>query len=91
MLFQVSILRAFGFVPDKCPIGRLPRSSHLHHHDAADTTDTLPTYVHVSGGMFAMIPDAKTVSPRNQDGTHVSPLLTRTLGAAASGANRTTT
>ena len=42
---------------------------------SGDPDDSQPTYVHVSGGMFAMIPDNKTVSPRNRDGTHVSPLL----------------
>ncbi|ELT94063.1 hypothetical protein CAPTEDRAFT_139536 [Capitella teleta] len=61
ILFQDSILRRFGFLPDKCPV--TPSSATLQR-------DTQAQYVHRSGGMFAMIPDTKTSSPRNRDGTH---------------------
>lgn len=34
------------------------------------STDNFPQYIHCSGGMFVMIPDIRTTSPRNEDGTH---------------------
>ena len=52
----------FGFIPDKCPISRIT--------NVTFTGSATPNYVHYSGGMFAMIPDTKTSSPRNRDGTH---------------------
>ena len=62
MLFQDSVLKRFGFILDRCP---LTPTSNLSFADYAR-----PQYVHCSGGMFAMIPDTKTTSPRNRDGTH---------------------
>ncbi len=35
--------------------------------------DAQPQYVHCTGGMFVLIPDNKTTSPRNRDGTHRKP------------------
>jgi len=49
-------------MPDMCP---LKQTSHMSF-----TEDKQPKYVHCTGGMFAMIPDTKTTSPRNEDGTH---------------------
>ncbi len=37
--------------------------------------DTQPQYVHCTGGMFVLIPDNKTTSPRNSDGTHRKPVV----------------
>ena len=37
--------------------------------------DMQPQYVHCSGGMFVLIPDNKTTSPRNLDGTHRKPVV----------------
>ena len=34
--------------------------------------DFQPQYVHCTGGMFVLLRDNKTTSPRNRDGTHRS-------------------
>ena len=56
------VFSRFGFMPDMCP---MKQRSAVHLSD-----DVQPKYVHCTGGMFAMIPDTKTTSPRNKDGTH---------------------
>lgn len=52
----------FGFMLDKPP--------NISYPD-----DMQPQYVHCSGGMFVLIPDNKTTSPRNLDGTHRKPAV----------------
>ena len=37
--------------------------------------DSRPQYIHCTGGMFVLIPDNRTTSPRNLDGTHQKPVV----------------
>ena len=41
--------------------------------------DFQPQYVHCTGGMFVLLRDNKTTSPRNRDGTHRSVTLVITV------------
>ena len=52
----------FGFMVDKPHIPGYPDESQ-------------PQYVHCSGGMFVLIPENKTTTPRNVDGTHQKPIV----------------